>query len=118
MSEPSKCELCAWESGDNLESIHALVAHMEEAHKEEVGGVVSFHPLKPKLINFYEVIDAQGIAIWGGASPSEAVTWLRNSPVNSRLLVSGWDSDLEDAHIVGQPLDITKIVYSTLAEVL
>jgi hypothetical protein len=91
---------------------------MEEAHKEEVGGVVSFHPLKPTLINFYEVIDSQGIAIWGGGSHSEAVTWLRRSPVNSRLLVSAWDSDLEDARIVGQPIDITKIVYSTLAEVL
>jgi hypothetical protein len=31
-------------------------------------------------------------------------------PYNSRVLVSGWESDEEDAHLVGQSLDITDII--------
>ena len=118
MSEATKCDLCDWESGDNLESLHALVAHMEDSHKDEIGKVISFHPNKPEFFSFYEVTDTDGVATWGGADPSEAVQWLRRSPVGSRLLVSGWDSDTEDAHLVGAPLDITKVVYATLAGVL
>ncbi len=60
----------------------------------------------------------KGNAVWGGNDPIEAVQWLRRSPINSRLLVSGWDAEGEDAMLVGQPLDITKIVFATLAGVL
>ena len=118
MSEATKCDLCDWESADNLEAIHDLVAHMEQAHKEEVGKVISFHPTKPALFTFYEVVGEDGVAIWGGNDPAEAVNWVRRSPIGARLLVSGWDSEQEDAHLVGQPLDITKVMYATLAGVL
>jgi hypothetical protein len=80
--------------------------------------IISFHPKTSPLFTFYEVVDSQGIAVWGGNDPIEAVQWLRRSPVDSRLLVSGWDSTDEDAVLVGQPLDITKIVFATLAGVL
>jgi len=36
--------------------------------------------------------------------------WLSLAPTGSRVLVSGWESDEEDAHLVGQSLDITDIV--------
>jgi hypothetical protein len=80
--------------------------------------VIAFHPKVSPLFTFYEVVDAQGIAEWGGNDPVEAVRWLRRSPVNSRLLVSAWDSDDEEAMLIGQPVDITKIVFATLAGVL
>jgi hypothetical protein len=80
--------------------------------------VIAFHPKVSPLFTFYEVVDSQGIAEWGGSDPVEAVQWLRRSPVNSRLLVSGWDADDVAAQMVGQPLDITKIVFATLAGVL
>jgi hypothetical protein len=80
--------------------------------------VISFHPKTSPLFTFYEVVDSQGIAEWGGSDPVEAVQWLRRSPLNSRLLVSAWDSDQEEAMLVGQPVDITKIVFATLAGVL
>jgi hypothetical protein len=80
--------------------------------------VISFHPKVSPLFTFYEVVDSQGIAEWGGSDPVEAVQWLRRSPLNSRLLVSAWDSDDEEAMLVGQPVDITKIVFATLAGVL
>ena len=80
--------------------------------------VISFHPKVSPLFCFYEVVDSQGIAEWGGSDPVEAVKWLRRSPINSRLLVSGWDAEDEDAMLVGQPIDITKIVFATLAGVL
>jgi hypothetical protein len=80
--------------------------------------VITFHPKVSPLFTFYEVVDSQGIAEWGGNDPVEAVQWLRRSPLNSRLLVSAWDSDDEEAMLVGQPVDITKIVFATLAGVL
>jgi hypothetical protein len=75
----------------------------------------SFHPTNTGLINLYEVVDAAGNALWGGDSGYEAIRQFRNSPVNCRLLVSGWDSDTENAHLVGQPLDITSAVVSAIA---
>jgi hypothetical protein len=80
--------------------------------------VISFHPKVSPLFTFYEVVDSQGVAEWGGSDPVEAVQWLRRSQLNSRLLVSAWDSDDEEAMLVGQPVDITKIVFATLAGVL
>ena len=80
--------------------------------------VIAFHPKVSPVFTFYEVVEGEGNAIWGGNDPIEAVQWLRRSPVNSRLLVSGWDAEGEDAMLVGQPLDITKVVFATLAGVL
>ena len=80
--------------------------------------VIAFHPKVSPLFTFYEVVDEEGGAIWGGNDPIEAVNGLRRSRMNSRLLVSGWDAEGEDAMLVGQPIDITKIVFATLAGVL
>jgi len=77
--------------------------------------VIAFHPRVSPLVNLYEVVDEKGVAIWGGNSANEAIEYLRRSPINCRVLVSGWESDEEDAHIVGQSLDITKVIYAALA---
>jgi hypothetical protein len=77
--------------------------------------VIAFHPRVSPLINFYEIVDEKGQAIWGGNSANEAIEYLRRSPINCRVLVSGWDSDEEDAHLVGQSLDVTKIIFAALA---
>jgi hypothetical protein len=75
-----------------------------------MGEVISFHPPKQELILLYEVVDEGGNAEWGGNSEREALAWIANSPTAVRILVSGWESDADDAHLVGQPLDITAIV--------
>jgi hypothetical protein len=75
-----------------------------------MSNVIAFHPPKSELILLYEVVDATGNAEWGGNSEREALAWIANSPTATRILVSGWESDDEDAHLVGQPLDITTIV--------
>jgi hypothetical protein len=80
--------------------------------------VINFHPKESQVFTFFEVVDSEGKGIWGGNSSIEAIQWLRRSPLNSRLLVSGWDGEGEDAMIIGQPMDITKIVFGTLAGVL
>jgi hypothetical protein len=72
--------------------------------------VISFHPPKQELILLYEVVDEGGNAEWGGNSEREALAWVAKSPTAVRILVSGWESDADDAHLVGQPLDITAIV--------
>jgi hypothetical protein len=72
--------------------------------------IYTLHPPKSNLILFYEVLTPEGENSWGGGDPSQAMEWLDHSPVGSRVLVSAWDSDEEDAHLVGQTLDITEIV--------
>lgn len=77
--------------------------------------VIAFHPRVSPLVNLYEIVDEKGEAIWGGSSANETIEFLRRSPINCRVLVSGWDSDEEDAHLVGQSLDITKVIFAALA---
>lgn len=78
--------------------------------KNLMSNVIPFHPPKSDLILLYEVVGEDGHAEWGGERPEEALAWIANSPTAKRILVSGWDSDEEDAHLVGQPLDITEMV--------
>jgi hypothetical protein len=68
-----------------------------------------------KRVIFYEVSDAQNIAIWGGESPSEALKWYRESPLDSKIWVSEWLTDEEDAKEVSPQIEITSIVLSTIA---
>jgi len=75
-----------------------------------VSNVYTIHPKKSDLILFYEVIEPDGSNTWGGASAEQCMQWLFLAPTGSRVLVSAWDSDEEDAHLVGQTLDITEIV--------
>ena len=75
-----------------------------------MGEVIAFHPPKSDLILLYEVVGEDGHAEWGGNSEAEALAWIASSPTATRILVSGWESDEEDAHLIGQPLDITTIV--------
>lgn len=75
-----------------------------------MNNIITFHPRKSALVLLYEIVGEDGNAEWGGNSEEEALSWIANSPTATRILVSAWDSDEEDAHIVGQPLDITTIV--------
>jgi hypothetical protein len=77
----------------------------------------TLHPPKSDLILLYEVVDEQGRAIWGGEDEAQAIKWLRlNLRDGARMLVSAWDSDEEDAHLVGQSIDITGIVLHAFKE--
>ena len=75
-----------------------------------MSNVIAFHPRKSDLILLYEVVGEDGKAEWGGNSEKDALAWIANSPTATRILVSGWESEDDDAHLVGQPLDITAIV--------
>ena len=74
------------------------------------GNIYTIHPPKSDLILFYEVVTPDGENEWGGASAEHCMQWLTLAPNNSRVLVSAWDSDEEDAHLVGQTIDITEII--------
>jgi hypothetical protein len=87
-----------------------------ERERETMSNVISFHPAKYDLINLYEVTDAEGIAQWGGEKPHEAVDWYTRAPIGSRLLVSAWSSDEEDAVLIGQPVDITHIINQAIVK--
>jgi len=72
--------------------------------------VYTIHPAKSDLILFYEVVEPNGGNTWGGASCIEAMRWLNRAPAGSRMLISAWDSDEEDAHLVGQSIDVTNLI--------
>ena len=84
-------------------------------NKEILSNVISFHPKKSDLILLYEVVDESGVAEWGGNNPEHCLQWLNLAPAGSRVLVSGWESDEEDAHLVGQSLDITELIVKALS---
>ena len=75
--------------------------------------IYTIHPKKSPLILLYEVVDENGRAEWGGNNAEHCMQWLSLAPTNSRVLVSGWESDDLDALPVGQPLDVTEL-YQTL----
>jgi hypothetical protein len=78
--------------------------------KAHYPNLYTIHPKKSELILFYEVLTPEGENEWGGANAEHCIQWLSLAPSGSRVLVSAWDSDEEDAHLVGQTLDITEIV--------
>ena len=87
-----------------------------ELQKQE-SNIYTIHPKKSDLILLYEVVDKQGRGLWGGEDNLEAIKWLRlNLRDECRLLVSAWDSDEEDAHLVGQSIDITDIILEAFKE--
>ena len=75
-----------------------------------MNNIYTLHPPKSDLINFYEIVEPRGGIRWGGGDVKSAMQWLFLAPIGSRLLVSAWDSDEEDAHLVGQSIDITELV--------
>ena len=81
-----------------------------KAHYPKESNLYTIHPPKSDLILFYEVVEPEGTNTWGGTSCIEAIQWLFLAPVGSRLLISAWDSDEEDAHLVGQSIDVTDLI--------
>jgi len=85
-------------------------AHYPQGKEE--ANIYTIHPPKNNLILLYEVVDKEGRGLWGGEDTEQAITWFKKSALEQRvrIMVSAWDSDEEDAHLVGQTLDITEIV--------
>jgi len=78
--------------------------------RRAMSNVYTIHPQKSDLILFYEVVEPEGANTWGGGSSIEAIKWLQLAPAGSRLLISAWDSDDEDARLVGQTIDVTDLI--------
>jgi hypothetical protein len=82
-----------------------------------MSNVVSFKG-KTTNVTFYEVVDEQGIAIWGGGDVTECIRYWRNGPINSRIFVTSWSEDGEDAALVGEAIDITPLVLAGITNTL
>ena len=82
-----------------------------------MSNVISFKG-KTTNVTFYEVVDEQGIAIWGGGDVTECIRFWRNGPINSRIFVTSWSEDGEDAALVGEPIDVTYLVLAGIANTL
>ena len=82
-----------------------------------MSNVISFKG-KTTNVTFYEVVDPQGIAIWGGGDTTECVRYWRNSPVDSRIFVTSWSEEGEDAALVGEAIDVTYLVLAGITNTL
>lgn len=60
-------------------------------------------------VNFYQITLA-GEDLWSGGKEWQVVEEWRKAPPNSRLVVTLWDSEGDDAHLIGQQIDITDLV--------
>jgi hypothetical protein len=60
-------------------------------------------------VNFYQVTH-EGEDIWSGGQEWQAVEEWRKAPPSSRLIVTLWESGEEDAHLIGQQIDITRLI--------
>ena len=90
---------------------------LDKGRVQIMSNIYTIHPPKNNLILLYEVVDKQGRGLWGGEDSPTAIKWLRlNLRDGARLLVSAWDSDEEDAHLIGQSIDITGIVLEAFKE--
>jgi len=69
-------------------------------------------------VTFYEVVDTSNEAIWGGGDVTEAIKYWRNSPFNSRIFVSSWSEDGEDAALIGESIDVTYLVLAAITNTL
>ena len=76
----------------------------------------NFYSTNENLIYLYEVTDPQGIAIWGGEKIEDMFDWYWRSPEGARVFISAWNSNDEDAHMVGRPIEVTAIVGSKVGE--
>lgn len=74
----------------------------------------NFYSTKQEVIYMYEVTDSEGVALWGGEQIKDMFDWHQRSPQGSRVFISVWESDSEDAHLVGRPIEITSIVEAKL----
>ena len=78
--------------------------------------MTNFYSTNENLIHLYEVTDPQGIAIWGGENIEDMFDWYWRSPEGARVFISAWNSNDEDAHMVGRPIEVTSIVGSKVGE--
>ena len=69
-----------------------------------------------KHISLYEISDSNNVAIWGGEDPTSALGWYRSAPTGSKIWVSGWLADEEDAKLISEPVEITPLVLATIAD--
>jgi hypothetical protein len=78
--------------------------------------MTNFYSTNENLIHLYEVTDPQGVAIWGGEKIEDMFDWYWRSPEGARVFISAWNSNDEDAYMVGRPIEVTAIVGSKVGE--
>lgn len=77
--------------------------------------VKSFYSKDASLINFYEVLDSKGVAVWGGENQNEAIAFFTRDMLNRDIIVTPWHSVAEDARPVGSSTNITALVLAAIA---
>lgn len=81
-----------------------------------MGELISFHTPHLHTHTFYEVLDHEGNAMWAGADPKQAIHWFwytredESDLLPRSMVVTLWETDIEDARMVGGPIDITGLM--------
>ena len=62
------------------------------------------------MTNNYYVITFDGEKVWTGKDESMAIERYRGAPLDSQVFVTLWTGEGDDAHLVGQAVNVTHLV--------
>lgn len=77
--------------------------------------VKNFYEKFSSKVNFFEVLDDKGVAVWGGENQNEAIAFFTKDILNRDLIVTAWYSEGEDAYPAGSAINITPLVLAAIA---
>jgi hypothetical protein len=62
------------------------------------------------MSNNYYIISPYGEQVWAGKDESTAIERYRDAPLDSQIFATLWTGDDDEAHLVGQPINVTHLV--------
>lgn len=80
-----------------------------------MSNVVSWIPKQNNRVLMYEVLDENNRSEFGSEKEGEALNWFARNPLNKRIVVTNWFADEEDAAPIGESIDLTSIVLTSIA---
>lgn len=67
-------------------------------------------------INFYSVVNEDNVELYGDGDAYLAVDVFTKAPPRSRAILTVWDSEGEEAHLLTPQIDVTELVRQAIAK--
>jgi hypothetical protein len=62
------------------------------------------------MINHYYIVSPNGEQLWTGQDEWRAMERYRDAPLDSQFFATLWTGEDDEAHLVGQPINVTHLV--------
>lgn len=67
-------------------------------------------------VNFYAVVNEDGVDLYADGDAYLAVDVFTKAPPRSRVILTVWDSEGDDAHLLTPQIDVTELVRQAIAK--